>query len=120
MEYKDWSEIRAKAPPEVLEAAARKTEAMIASIELDELRRARRLTQEQLADRLDIRQANVSKLERRKDVRVSTLREVVEAMGGELRLVAHFPDADYLVDLAGERGPKVTPAAPADADAAAD
>jgi len=120
MVYYDWEEIRAKASPETLAAAERKTEAMIASIELDELRRARRLTQEQLANRLGIRQANVSKLERRMDVRVSTLREVVEAMGGELRLVAHFADADYLVDLAGDRGPTVVPAAQADADAAAD
>ena len=98
MPRKKWSEIKAKLPPEVLEAAARDTEAMIAAIELAELRKARKLTQEELARRLGIRQANVSKLERRLDVRLSTLRDVVEAMGGELRVTAHFPDADYRID----------------------
>jgi transcriptional regulator with XRE-family HTH domain len=97
MPLKDWSEIRAQAAPETIEAGLREGEAL-AAIELNELRRARRLTQEELARRLGIRQANVSKLERRKDVRVSTLREVVEAMGGELRITAHFPDADYQID----------------------
>lgn len=98
MPLKSWSEIRAQAAPETVEAGLREGEALAAAIELNELRRARRLTQEELARRLGIRQANVSKLERRKDVRVSTLREVIEAMGGELRITAHFPDADYQID----------------------
>lgn len=98
MPRKKWSEIRAKAAPETLEAAARDTEDMAVAIQLSELRKARRLTQEELAQRLGIQQANVSRLERRLDVRISTLRDVVEAMGGELRLLAHFPDAEYRID----------------------
>ena len=105
MPRKKWGEIRAKAAPETLEAAARDTEEMVAAIQLTELRKARRLTQEEVARRLGIQQANVSKLERRPDVRLSTLRDMVKAMGGELRLVAHFPDADYQID---------TPEIPAD------
>jgi transcriptional regulator with XRE-family HTH domain len=50
------------------------------------------LTQEEVAARLQISQSNVSRLERRRDMLVSTLREVVEAFGGELHLVAEFPD----------------------------
>jgi transcriptional regulator with XRE-family HTH domain len=92
---KKWSELKATLPPEVIERARRKTEAMLAVIELNELRKARRLTQEQLAERLGIRQSNVSKLERRANLLVSTLRDVVEAMGGELRVTAQFPDAEY-------------------------
>jgi len=98
MPTRNWEEIKAKAAPETLAAAARKTDAMLAAFELNELRKARRLTQEELARRLGTRQANVSKLERRSDVRVSTLREVVEAMGGELRITAHFADGDYLIE----------------------
>jgi transcriptional regulator with XRE-family HTH domain len=93
-----WSEFEATLPPEVREGAERKARAMIAAIELNELRKARRLTQKELACRLGSRQSNVSKIERRPDLHVSTLREVIEAMGGELRLTAHFPDAEYSLD----------------------
>ncbi len=98
MPTKSWDEIKATAAPETLARAARKTDAMLAAFELNELRRARKLTQEELARRLGTRQGNVSKLERRTDVRVSTLRDVVEAMGGELRITAHFPDGDYRIE----------------------
>jgi len=98
---KKWSELKATLPPEVIERARRKTEAMLAVIELNELRKARKLTQDQLAERLGIRQSNVSKMERRADLHVSTLRDVVEAMGGELRVTARFPDAEYELDFIG-------------------
>jgi transcriptional regulator len=98
MGTKSWDEIKAQAAPETLAAAARKTEAMLAVFELTELRRARKLTQEELAHRLGTRQANVSKLEHRSDLRVSTLREVIEAMGGKMRITAEFPDGEYLVE----------------------
>jgi predicted XRE-type DNA-binding protein len=59
---------------------------------LDELRGARALTQEHLAEVLDVDQSAVSKLERRTDMHVSTLRAFIEAMGGELEIRANFPD----------------------------
>jgi DNA-binding Xre family transcriptional regulator len=94
-----WREILAKRyNPDEIECLDRQVEAAVAAIELNELRKARNLTQEDLARKLGTRQANVSKLERRADVRVSTLRDLVEAMGGELRITAHFPDADYLIE----------------------
>jgi len=94
-----WREIRdRRLSPEQKERVARSVELLSAGIELDELRRARGLTQEELGERLGTGQPSVSRLERRKDVRLSTLREVVEAMGGELKVVAHFPDADYLIE----------------------
>ena len=58
---------------------------------LRELRTLSKLTQDQLAQRLGISQAAVSKMERRRDMTVSTLRRLVEAMGGELDVVARFP-----------------------------
>jgi predicted transcriptional regulator len=67
---------------------------------LTELRRARAMTQDQLAADLHIGQASIAKLERRTDMYLSTLRRFVEAMGGELEIVARFPD-QQLVRLRG-------------------
>lgn len=91
MGRKKWSEIRAKASPETLDTAA----GLLLNMRLRELREARGLTQSEVAERLDIRQVSVSKLEARADVRVSTLRAVVKAMGGNLDIRATFPDAEY-------------------------
>ncbi len=57
------------------------------------LRRSRGLSQAQLGRRLGITQSDVSKLERRPDVRLSTLQAAVRALGGDLRIEAVFPDA---------------------------
>jgi len=57
-----------------------------------ELRLALKLTQQQMAELLQIDQANVSRLEKRTDLMLSTLRQYIAAMGGELRLVVEFPD----------------------------
>ena len=93
MPGKKWSEIRAKASPEVLAEA----EEVLTSLRLGELRRARNLTQEAVAERLDVRQVSVSRMESRGDIRISTLRSVVAAMGGTLDVLARFPDAVYRV-----------------------
>lgn len=59
---------------------------------LRQLREARERSQEDLAKKLHIKQAAVSKLERRTDMYLSTLRSYIQAMGGELEIVARFPD----------------------------
>jgi DNA-binding XRE family transcriptional regulator len=64
---------------------------------LRQLRRARKLTQSRLAKVLGIGQDGVSKLEKRADLMISTLRKTIEAMGGNLSLVAKFPDRDPVV-----------------------
>ncbi len=76
------------------------TMAMEREMSLTELRRARVMTQEQLAADLHVGQASIAKLERRTDLYLSTLRRFVEAMGGELEIVARFPD-QQLVRLRG-------------------
>src|SRR5947199_3541741 len=58
---------------------------------LRELRRAHKLTQERLAETLRISQDQVSRLEQRSDLLISTLRSYIEAMGGTLTLLAKFP-----------------------------
>src|SRR5271163_1514062 len=59
---------------------------------LRDLRKAHALTQERIAEALYISQDGVSRIEKRSDFLLSTLRSYVEAMGGKLRLVAEFPD----------------------------
>ncbi len=61
-------------------------------MDLRELRELRGATQTQLAELADMAQPEVSRLERRDDYHVSTLRRVVEALGGELRIIADFGD----------------------------
>lgn len=66
---------------------------------LPELRGARKLSQAELANRLSINQGACSRMERRSDMLIGTLRNVVAAMGGELYLVARFPDETVYIDL---------------------
>lgn len=87
-----FSQLRQTLPESARAEADALTDAMERDLSLAELRRARRLTQEQLASDLHVNQASVAKLERRTDMYLSTLRRFVEAMGGELELVARFPD----------------------------
>lgn len=61
---------------------------------LRDLRKAHKFTQERMAEALNITQDGVSRLEKRSDFLLSTLRSYVEAMGGKLRLVAEFPDRE--------------------------
>ena len=64
---------------------------------LQDLRRARKQTQVRVAKELGINQENVSRLEKRSDLLISTLRGYVKAMGGQLSLVAEFPDRPPVV-----------------------
>jgi len=72
-----------------IEARVRKT---LAEMRLQELRKARRLSQVALAKKLKAQQATISKLERRADMYVSSLRQYIGAMGGELEIIARFPE----------------------------
>jgi len=72
---------------------------------LAELRRARHLSQVQVAEALEMRQGDVSRLERQTDMYLSTLARFVAASGGRLRLVAEYEDADPVeIDVLGEIG----------------
>ncbi len=92
-------------PKERAKVAARTAELIEEELTLRDLRQARRLTQERMAALMGVEQENVSRLERRADLLLSTLSSYVAAMGGTLRLVAEFPDrrpvAIALADIAG-------------------
>ncbi len=75
----------------------RATERIAEEMTLCQLRKARKLTQVRMAKTLGISQDGVSRLEKRTDLLLSTLRKTVEAMGGSLALVAEFPDRPPVV-----------------------
>jgi len=95
--------------PEARARSGAKAERMIQEMALDELRTALDLTQEQLADVLHVRQAAISKVERRSDMFISTLRKIIEAMGGELEIRAILPGGIVRISQFGElRRPRAT------------
>jgi transcriptional regulator with XRE-family HTH domain len=85
---------------------ARAAELIAEEMTLQELRRARKLTQVSVAKAPGITQDSVSRLEKRSDVLLSTLRKTVQVMGGNLSLVAEFPDrAPVVLSGIAEAGP---------------
>lgn len=89
-----FSELVARMSPESRARSDALYRRLLAEMPLQALRKALDLTQQQVAAALGIDQAAVSKLESQTDLYVSTLRRFVEAMGGELRIVAHFPEGN--------------------------
>jgi len=71
---------------------ARADEIIAEEMSLHALRSIRELTQVDLAELLDIGQENVSRIEKRTDPKISTLRKYIESVGGNLKLIAEFPD----------------------------
>jgi ribosome-binding protein aMBF1 (putative translation factor) len=95
---KDWPDKRRQ------RVHARKADILrdIDEAALADLRKALHVSQEELAKALGKSQAAVAQMEQRADMKVSTLREAIEAMGGRLDLVAHFPAGDVKITRLGE------------------
>ncbi len=89
--------IRKLSPARRKKVEARVAQLLAEEMTLRELRKARKLTQVRMAKTLGITQDSVSRLEKRSDLLLSTLRKTVEAMGGNLSLVAEFPDRPPVV-----------------------
>jgi DNA-binding transcriptional regulator YiaG len=84
-----WQEIKAKKfSPEQLRQLDDGVEQELLEMDLRALREAAGLTQEELAQRVAVTQSQLSKLERREDFRLSTLRRYVAALGGQLEIIA--------------------------------
>jgi predicted XRE-type DNA-binding protein len=88
---KDWTPKRHAAN------AARKAKLHADMVSLEELREGLGITQEELAKLLDVQQPAISKLVRRPDMKISTLRDLIAAMGGELQIRVAF--ADHSVEI---------------------
>jgi predicted transcriptional regulator len=94
---KKFSELEAKMSPERRARIAQKVKEALAEMPLNELRNARGLSQQMLAETLHIQQPAIAKLEKRTDMYISTLRSHIKAMGGELEVIAKFPDGDVKI-----------------------
>src|SRR6202795_117171 len=89
--------VRKLSPARRRKVQARSAQVIAEEMTLRELRHARKLTQVRMAKKLGITQDSVSRLEKRSDLLLSTLRKTVEAMGGNLSLVAEFPDREPVI-----------------------
>ena len=100
----------AKLPKKTQRAIKKRAAELIAEeATLRQLRTARKQSQEEVARKLHIKQAAVSKLERRADMYLSTLRGFIEAMGGKLEIVVRFPDQDVRITQFEAIGPEEHP-----------
>lgn len=100
-------EILATLPPaRQAKIKARGAELIAEYFALRDLRRAKKVTQEEIAKRVGGRQVYVSRLERRADMKLSTLKNYVEALGGDLQLMVTFPEGETVrLDHFGEESP---------------
>ena len=85
-------------PKERREKIEERAQEILLGMALQELRKMRKLSQKQLADDLNLNQAALSKMENQADMQVSTLRRILSAMGGRLKIVAQFPDGEFVID----------------------
>lgn len=97
-----WKDLRRTQSAEREARVKKRVEKEMAKLPLAEVRRARAMTQTQLAQLLQVNQGAISKMEKRSDMYLSTLRSYLEAMGGALDIRAVFPDGEIVLDHLGE------------------
>ena len=103
-----FSVLRQQMSPESQARAKVKAQAMFAEMPLNELRQARGLSQKMLAEVLHVQQPSIAKMEKRTDMYLSTLRSHIEAMGGQLEIVARFPDGVVKISNFSDLGSNAT------------
>jgi DNA-binding XRE family transcriptional regulator len=106
-----FAELVAKMSPESRARSEALYQQLLAEMPLQELRKALELTQQQMAATLGVNPAAVSRMEGQTDMYVSTLRRFVEAMGGELRIVAYFPQGNVEISQFKQEPEPTEPAA---------
>jgi transcriptional regulator with XRE-family HTH domain len=93
-----WRDVRRTLSPEREDETRRYVRSVVEAATLNQLREARNLTQANLASVLGVNQGSVSKMEKRRDMYVSTLRSFIQAMGGQLQIKAVFPEGEIEID----------------------
>ncbi|MGA8043226.1 MAG: hypothetical protein WCA37_10515 [Terracidiphilus sp.] len=100
-----WNDLKHKASPAKRARLQREAHAELERIGFDKLRLARKQTQVAVAAKLKVAQGAVSRMEKQSDFLLSTLREYVSALGGQLELRAIFPDGDFVIESMTTKGP---------------
>lgn len=95
--HRPFQQLRDKMSPESRARAEALAKQMMAEMLLAELRKFVGLTQEELAAAMGITQPSLSKLENQDDMQISTLRRLIEALGGQLEIVAHLPRGEIRI-----------------------
>lgn len=80
------------------EKAAKRTQELLGELLLSEVRKMAGKSQQEVADLLGIKQPSLSKLEKQKDMQISTLQKIVTALGGELEVLARFPKGTVRIE----------------------
>jgi DNA-binding transcriptional regulator YiaG len=93
-----WKAIRGKFSPEREARIRQRVKEAVSVMTLHQIREARSLTQVNLAKVLNVNQGAVSKMEKRTDMYVSTLRSYIKAMGGDLQIKAVFPEGEVQIE----------------------
>ena len=98
-----FQELRDRMSPERRAKSKARAKEMMTEMLLSEIRKETGLTQDDLAESLEIKQPSLSKLESSTDMQISTLRRIVEALGGKLELIAHLPGSDIRLTQFNDR-----------------
>ena len=97
MPARKFRELLEAMPPDRQRRIEKRFQETLETMSLDELRKSQEMTQLQLAEILGVNQGEVSKIEHRSDICISTLADYVEAMGGRLELRAVFKDKEVRI-----------------------
>lgn len=95
---KKFNDLIKKMPEKRRKKITNQANTLLLEMALQDLRKSRNLTQKDLAKFLDVNQSALSKMEHQQDINISTLRNIVQAMGGSLKLVATFPDDEIIIN----------------------
>lgn len=99
MAHKKFEELEKQMSPERLARAEARAQEAMAEMLLAEIRKEAGFTQEDLAETLGVKQPSLSKLESQDDMQISTLKRLIQALGGQLELIAHMPKGDIRIRL---------------------
>lgn len=97
MGHKKFEELERQMNPESLARAKAKAKEVMAEMLLAEIRKEAGFTQEDIAKKIGIKQPTLSKLESQDDIQISTLQRLIQALGGQLELIAHMPGGDIRI-----------------------
>jgi DNA-binding XRE family transcriptional regulator len=97
MPTRKFGELLKQLPPDRRQRIDKRFQESLAAMPLDQLRKAQEMTQIRLAEILGVNQSEISKIEHRSDICISTLADYIEAMGGRLEIRAVFKDKEVRI-----------------------